>query len=169
MLPPFMTSSTHRGRDSLSLRWRDRRTLSLSFFRSPSFCLSHFFYLRIFQSLPTPQLLPDPRCSSPLLFLLIYLLFARNLLVRCLLIFSSSRYGPQANESVAPPQPPPHPPPHERQERRSRLRTEAIDSLKNEIEGKEAQMKVPWYDKGRGPFPPPLPPLHIMLSLEVGP
>ena len=64
LLPPFMTSSTHRGRDSLSP-----------------------FYLRFFQSLPTPQLLPDPSCSSPLLFLLIYLLCAQSLLVRCLLIF----------------------------------------------------------------------------------
>ena len=122
-----------------------------------------FFYLRIFQSLPTPQLLPDPRCSSPLLFLLIYLLCARSLFVRCLLIFSSGRC-PQANGSVAPPHPPP--PPHERQERRSRLRTKTMVRLKKEIEGREAKMEGlegPWYDKGRGPFRPPSPP-HIMLS-----
>ena len=66
-------------------------------FSSPSLFLAlSFFYLRMFQSLPTPQLLPDPRCSSPLLFLLIYLLCAQNLLVRCLLILSSSRYCPQS-------------------------------------------------------------------------
>ena len=128
LLPP-LHDVTPASEKRLSLFELERSKKSFSAFSSPSLFLSLLFiYLRIFRSLPTPQLLPDPRCSSPLLFLLIYLLCAQNLLVRCLLIFSSSRYGPQANKSVAPPHPPPPPPPppHERQERRSRLRTETI-------------------------------------------
>ena len=109
-------------------------------FSSPSLFLAlSFFYLRIFQSLPTPQLLPDPSCSSPLLFLLIYLLCAQNLLVGCLLILSSSRYCPQgqrigcssssSSSSSRTPRTPLSP------------SNQNQFMLKNEIEGKEAKMK----------------------------
>ena len=124
LLPPFY-DVIHASGKRFSLFEMEGSKNSFSVLFSLSLLLSlSFFYLRIFQSLPTPQLLPDPRCSSPLLFLLIYLLCAQSLFVRCLLIFSSGRC-PQANGSVAPPHPPPPPPPppHERQERRSRLRT----------------------------------------------
>ena len=128
-----MTSSTHRGRDSLSP-----------------------FYLRFFQSLPTPQLLPDPSCSSPLLFLLIYLLCAHSLLVRCLLIFfqqirsSSQRIGCSSSSSSSSSSRTPRTPLSPSNQNHC--------MLKNEIEGKEAKMERSWYDKGRGPFRPPPPP-----------
>ena len=163
LLPP-LHDVIHASEKRLPLLEIEGSKKSLSAFSSPFLLLSlSFFYLRFFQPLPTPQLLPDPRCSSPLLFLLIYLLCAQNLLVRCLLILSSSRYCPQgqrigcssssSSSSSRTPRTPLSP------------SNQNHCMLKNEIEGKEAKMERPWART----FPPPSPPLPIMLSLEVGP
>ena len=161
LLPP-LHDVIHASEKRLPLLEIEGSKKSLSAFSSPFLLLSlSFFYLRFFQPLPTPQLLPDPRCSSPLLFLLIYLLCAQNLLVRCLLILSSSRYCPQSqrigcssssssSSSSRTPRTPLSP------------SNQNHCMLKNEIEGKEAKMERSWYDKGRGPFRPPPPPHHAL-------
>jgi len=78
LLPPLY-DVIHASEKRFSLFEMERSKNSLSFFASPFLLLPHsFFYLSIFQSLPTPQLLPGPDSSAPSTSLLIWLLFPPN-------------------------------------------------------------------------------------------